>query len=199
MPSLMIHLKVGYEIGKIFNLNSYNYYLGLIAPDAPNLNGFAPKEERWAAHVRAKDLNDWRTKLNQFYLKERKNYNTDFIFGYYVHILTDIIFDDYFYISIRTKVIADKNPEKEAHNIMSNDMHNYNFKEFSKIKDILGNSVISYDINNVTKELLLQWKEKNIKRVIPIEGSIYIDENTIEELTNQVYKEVVLFKEIKAS
>lgn len=46
MPSLIIHQKIGYEISKKLLLNSYDYYLGIIAPDAPNVDGFAPKVER---------------------------------------------------------------------------------------------------------------------------------------------------------
>lgn len=103
MPSTTIHEKVGYEIGKKLNVTSYDYYLGLLAPDAPNLNGFAPKEERWPAHIRRKDLKEWRKALQNFYISNIKNYNKEFLLGYYIHILTDIIFDDYYYKDIRKK------------------------------------------------------------------------------------------------
>lgn len=191
MPSLMIHLKVGYEIGKKLNLNSYNYYLGLIAPDAPNLNGFAPKEERWPAHIRRKDLNDWRNALKEFYLANEENYNKDFIIGYYIHILTDIIFDDYFYLDIRNKVLKDNIKENEAHDVMSNDINNYYFEDYENIKKLLKSSNKSYNINNISKELLLLWKEKTIKRNIATNDSKYISEEEILRIVNQVYKETI--------
>lgn len=81
MPSAIIHEKVGYLLRKKLNINSYDYYLGLIAPDSPNLNGFAPKDERWPAHVRRKELNEWREALFKFYLKNKESYNKDFLWA----------------------------------------------------------------------------------------------------------------------
>ena len=194
MPSLMMHIKVGYEIGKKINLNSYNYYLGLIAPDAPNLHGFAPKIERWTAHIREKDLNDWRNKLNEFYFNNQENYNKEFLIGYYIHILTDIIFDDYFYFDIRKKVIQDNIQEDIAHDVMSNDINNYYFEEYQEVKDILESSNLGYNINNISSELLLSWKDKTTNRNITTNESKYITEEEILELVNQVYKETLMNK-----
>ena len=43
MPNVMIHEEVGYYLSKKLNKNSYNYFLGIIAPDAPNTYGFGKK------------------------------------------------------------------------------------------------------------------------------------------------------------
>ena len=125
MPSIMIHLEVGYLLSKKNNLNSYNYYLGLIAPDSPNLYGFGIKEERWSAHVRRKDLKEWRESLKYFYLKEKDNVPKDFLLGYTIHILTDIIYDDFFYKQVKEEILKDNILEEDAHNTMRNDMDNY--------------------------------------------------------------------------
>lgn len=190
MPSAIIHVKVGYDIGKKYSLNSYNYYLGLLAPDAPNLNGFAPKKERWQAHVRREDLTEWSRALLEFYLKNKENYPKDFLLGYYVHILTDIAFDEYFYQKIRTEI--EKQGYKEnAHQIMSNDMETYYFTEFEEIKEILKNSQVSYNINNISHELLLAWKEKIINTSNKTNNGKFVTETVIENLTNLVSKHLV--------
>ena len=63
MPSSNIHLKVAYELNKRLNINSIDFIVGNIAPDAVNINGFAPREERWTAHLRDKDLDTWIEKM----------------------------------------------------------------------------------------------------------------------------------------
>ena len=46
MPNIFIHEKVAYNLAKENKyLDTPNFYLGVLAPDAVNLNGFAPKEE----------------------------------------------------------------------------------------------------------------------------------------------------------
>ena len=58
MPNIMIHEKVAYTIAKqIKDLDTKEFYLGALSPDAVNVNGFASKEERWTSHIRDKDLN----------------------------------------------------------------------------------------------------------------------------------------------
>ena len=88
MPNITIHEKIGYELSKELNTNSYDYYLGLLSPDTPNLNGFGPKEERWASHVRRKDLNEWRNtgSVPRFEVYTMKNALID-IFCFYVRLI----------------------------------------------------------------------------------------------------------------
>ena len=44
MPNIIIHEKVAYNISKKYkSLANAEFYLGALAPDAVNLNGFAPK------------------------------------------------------------------------------------------------------------------------------------------------------------
>lgn len=191
MPNITIHEKIGYELSKELNTNSYDYYLGLLSPDTPNLNGFGPKEERWASHVRRKDLNEWRNSLKDFYHNNKDKYNKDFLLGYIIHILTDIIFDDYFYRDIRKEIIKDYGCDKDsAHKIMRKDMDKYYFKEFEDIKDILSSSNNSYDILNNTKENILKWKNKNIEINILEDTSEYINEKILVELKSIILKEL---------
>lgn len=190
MPSAVIHEKVGYNLGKKFSLNSYAYYLGLLAPDAPNLNGFAPKKDRWQAHIRRENLKEWNTALLKFYLKNKENYPKDFLLGYYIHILTDIIFDEYIYLNIRTEIEL-QGYKENAHQIMSNDMESYYFIEFEDIKRILKKNQTSYNINNISKELLNAWKEKIISSSKRNNQVKFVTEKVIENLTEMVAKRLV--------
>lgn len=192
MPSITIHLQIGYLISKKININSYNYYLGIIAPDSPNLNGFGIKEERWSAHIRKKDLNNWRKDLKDFYYNEIKNYPKDFLLGYYIHILTDIIYDDYFYKIVKEEIIKDNILEENAHNTMREDMDKYYFKELDIIKNILLNDNTSYNINSISKEKIILWKNKCINNFPSNNNSKYISNKLIKDLANKVYEELLM-------
>lgn len=186
----MIHEKVGDYLSTKINKDSYEYYLGLLAPDTPNLEGFAPKEERWMAHQRRKDYGEWRKSLKEFYAKEKNNYNEDFIIGYYIHILTDIVFDDFLYLKVRDEIEKTYSRE-ESHNIMRSDMDKYYFEGIERIKKVLKESNNTYNILNVKEEKLLLWKEKQVNLFSKKNGAIYINENVIEELQEQVFKELM--------
>ena len=192
MPSITIHERVGEYIAKKENISSYDYYLGLLAPDAPNLEEFAPREERWMAHQRRKDYDEWKKSIKNFYHQEKNYYPKDFMIGYYIHVITDIIFDDLFYESVREKILEEY-PFEKAHDIMRKDMNLYYFKEIESIKDLLIKEDKSYDILNISKERLLKWKNKKIEEWNPPNKSVYISEELLKELEEKVYEE---FKKI---
>lgn len=188
MPSIMIHEKVGYDLSKKLHISSYDYYLGLLAPDAPNLNGFAPKEERWMAHQRKQDYEEWKQSLVQFYQKEKNNYSRDFLIGYAIHILTDIVYDDLLYLKIRERILKDYSME-EAHQVMGLDMEHYSFPEIHEIQNILSGSNQSYDILNITKDTMLLWKEKRMSQVNETYNCKYLNDGDVSFLSEQVFKE----------
>lgn len=190
MPNIMIHEEVGYFVSKRIHINSYEFFLGLLAPDSVNYNGFAAKEIRWTSHQRKKDLQEWKDNLNNFYIKEKNNYPKDFIIGYYIHILTDIIYDEFLYAKVKEKILKDNFKQKEAHEIMGQDMNKYYFSEIEEIKEILKSNNNSYDILNINKDLLLKWKEKQINNFNNKNNSKYIDEDVINVLNNEVYKRI---------
>ena len=190
MPNVMIHEEVGYFLSNKLNKNSYNYYLGVLAPDAPNTYGFGKKEDRWLAHQRKKDYNEWRKSLKEFYQKEKNNYEEDFLLGYYIHILTDIVYDDFIYLKVREKIIEDGYSMEESHDIMRNDMDKYYFKEISDIKEILNKENTTYEINGISKELMGKWKDKTLNELSNINKSRYISDDVINTLNELVYKEL---------
>ena len=73
MPTCLFHLNVSKKIAEKYpKYDTPNFYIGTIAPDAVNLNGFAEKNIRWAAHKRAKNLDEWKQNIIEFYNKEKK-------------------------------------------------------------------------------------------------------------------------------
>ena len=190
MPNVMIHEEVGYFLSNKLNKNSYNYYLGLLAPDSPNTYGFGKKEDRWLAHQRRKDYNEWRNSLKEFYNQEKNNYNEDFLLGYYIHILTDIIYDDFLYLKVREEILKDGYSLEESHDIMRNDMDKYYFNEIEEVKNILSKENKTFEINGINKELMSKWKDKVLEEFTNKNESIYITKELINTLNELVYKEV---------
>ena len=190
MPNIMIHEEVGHFLSKKLNKNSYNYYLGLLAPDSPNTYGFGKKEDRWLAHQRRKDYNEWRNSLKEFYNQEKNNYNEDFLLGYYIHILTDIIYDDFLYLKVREEILKDGYSLEESHDIMRNDMDKYYFNEIEEVKNILSKENETFEINGINKELMSKWKDKVLEEFTNKNESIYITKELINTLNELVYKEV---------
>ena len=81
MPCIRIHEEVAYYYAKKNKeFDNSNFYLGVLAPDTPNLNGFAPKIERWTAHQRAKDYQEWKNNIIKFYNENKTKYDKYFIF-----------------------------------------------------------------------------------------------------------------------
>ena len=190
MPNVMIHEEVGYYLSKKLNKNSYNFYLGIIAPDAPNTYGFGKKEDRWLAHQRRKDYDEWRKSLKDFYNQEKNNYDEDFLLGYYIHILTDIIYDDYLYLKVKEEIQKDAKDKDMYHEIMRDDMDKYYFKEIETIKNILNKENKTYEINGISEELMLEWKKKVLKDFANENTSVYITNEIINTLNELVYKEL---------
>ena len=198
MPSSNIHLKVAYELNKRLNINSPDFIVGNIAPDAVNVNGFAPKEERWPAHLRNKDLDIWISNAKEFYFLNKDKYNYEFLLGYISHILTDILHDKYLYMKQRTQIIKDtKCEDNEAHDILRNDMDNYSFSDFDAIKEVLSNYQNTFEILNVKKEQLDRWIKIVLEKYRENGHSIYQTEDDIESLINMVIEELkeLMYKE----
>lgn len=189
MPNVKIHERVGNYIGKKINKNSYDYYLGLLAPDSPNVDGFAPKEERWMAHQRRKDYDDWREEISKFYDLQKSYYPEDFLLGYYIHVVTDIVYDDYFYLDIREKILEEI-PLDKSHDVMRKDMDEYYDEDLDRIKNILKENDTSYDILNISKKELQRWKEKEINSWNPPSSCKYITEDILKDLEEKVYEEI---------
>ena len=102
MASCMIHLYTGwlYAQKNARLLRNPSFYLGCVMPDCVNVDGFADKETRWRAHVRAKDLSLWEKNAADFYHKNQGATSDALLTGYTIHILSDILWDRYFHDSV---------------------------------------------------------------------------------------------------
>ena len=189
MPNTVVHEEVGYKKKKKLDVSSYEFYLGLMAPDAVNVEHFANKQERWTSHVRDKDLNIWKENLKKFYKEEKNKINNDFLLGYTIHILTDIVYDEYFEEKIHKEILKN-NQEKDYWYIKWSDMDKYSFKEQSTINTILLKNNNYIEIKNITKEKLLKWKEKYLKNQSNLNKSLYFNQKIIDNLNIRVEEEL---------
>lgn len=192
MPNIRIHEEVAYIYTR--NHKEYdnkNFYLGVLAPDSPNLEGFAPKVERWTAHQRDKDYDEWERKIKKFYIENKDKYNKYFIFGYLFHVITDIVYDRDIYLDVREIIMKDNISLEDSHNVMRKDMDYYgtNFKEFDYIKSKLLEIDEYYDILNITKEKLEAWTKLNLEDQVKKQPK-YISKEIIDTLTKIVEKEL---------
>lgn len=191
MPTIAIHEEVAYEIAKIYtNLDTGAFYLGALAPDTVNLKGFAPKEERYKSHIRNKDLNIWLSNVKEFFKNNKNKYEKNFLLGYILHIITDIVYDQYFYWPVREQLVKDNITEGEQHQILRTSMEEYGYQNENKpfwlhVKKHLYN-VESYNIQNIKKEDLLLWKNKCLQHHQSQSANKYITKPQILELTNKV-------------
>ena len=187
MPSSNIHLKVANELNKRLNINSIDFIVGNIAPDAVNINGFASREKRWSAHLRDKDLDTWISNAKNFYYQNKDKYNNEFLLGYISHILTDVLHDKYLYMRQRNQIEEDtKYVGEDAHDILREDMNNYSFQEFEELKVQLQDYDNKYEILNITKDDLNAWIRKTLESYRENTTSKYQTEEDIEFLINAV-------------
>lgn len=187
MPTTVIHEIVAKKISdKYPYLDNYDFYFGSIAPDAVNLEGFAEKSLRWNAHLRDSNLETWKKNIIDFYNHEEKSL---FLKGYIIHIMTDIIYDQYIYDEVIEKI--EKLNVENPHRYMTKEMDTFgNNKNHLYVINCLKNSNQTFEIRNISKELLSKWKEKIINQKLENRTSAYITEEVIDKLFLLTTKEL---------
>lgn len=200
MPTVIIHEEVAYLMTKKYQeLDQGDFYLGALAPDAPNLHGFAPKELRWTAHLRDENLDIWLNNVKEFYQNNEDKYNKYFLLGYVFHIITDIVYDRSFYGRVIEKIQRDNIKKEDQHDVIRDSMLSYGYETakepfFSEIKKKLQN-VSGYNIRNIEKETLIAWKNKCLSNHNSENNknkkNKYITKNDIIELTSKVEEEFI--------
>lgn len=109
MPGQMMHLYVGSRCWQQRNRQGDygQFLLGCIAPDGVNAKGFASKEMRWHAHLRDENLSVWKENARRFYQQQQREFcDRDYLFGYFVHVMTDILWDESFNQALDEKICA---------------------------------------------------------------------------------------------
>ncbi len=193
MPITSIHEEIALLVTKKYkDLDKSDFYLGAMAPDSVNLEFFAPKEERWTAHLRKRDLTDWRINLKKYYNREKNNYNKEFLLGYITHILTDIIYDDYYYDIVKDKQIENNVPKDLTHSMQGKDMEYYS--SVSKYKDEIREKLQSinefYYILNITPKTMELYRDKELNKTYEVIEPTYFNEEFLIEISNNVLEEL---------
>lgn len=199
MPTVLIHEEVAYNIAKKYKqLDNKDFYLGALAPDTVNLNGFASKEERWNSHLRNENLDTWLENVKKFYNENKDKYNKYFLLGYVLHIITDIVHDKYFYQDIRTAMTNNNINEDDQHPLLRKYMLEYGYlDENNQIREYINDLLkehTGYNIKNISKEDLIAWKSKCFSNYNEkVHPNNYITKNHIKELSKKTEEEFKTF------
>lgn len=106
MPASLTHLLVGRSVLPLLSPEEPGqYYLGCVAPDAPNLDGFAPKEVRWSAHLRDGETDRWVENAARF-VSGCAPGERSLALGYAVHVVGDAVWDEQFEKGLRKAIGA---------------------------------------------------------------------------------------------
>ena len=194
MPNALVHLNVGNKLVKKYKkLDDEKFYLGLITPDSNKINDNLEKSERWRAHLRAKNLDVWEDNVIKFYDDNIDKYDKNYLLGYCIHILTDIVFD---------RIYFDKNIDQiHQMGIWQDEFEFYheNLRKYEanqtfenwwkevlrKIKHAKGISINLLSIDEIEK-----WRDKKLEEYEDLEKCNYgfITEELIDEATKDVEK-----------
>lgn len=201
MPTVLIHEEVAYNIAKKYKeFDNADFYLGALAPDTVNLNGFASKDKRWNSHIRNENLDIWLNNIKEFYIENKDKYNKYFLLGYILHLITDIVHDKYFYQNIRNQMTNNNISEEEQHPLLRKYMEEYGYlTENNQIREYISNLLKNhpgYNIKNISKEDMISWKNKCFSDYHrKVNSNNYITKNHIQELskkTEEVFKTFIV-------
>ncbi len=203
MPSILFHELIGYKFTKIHKeYKTPLFFLGVMVPDAVNAYGFASKEDRWRTHLRNKNLDIWENNLIKFYNENKMKYENDYLLGYFIHVITDIICDRIFQDSIYPDLLS-KGIEKELiYKYYENDLkklENSNINSewwiFCK-KAFLSAEII--EINGMNKKMIIDWIQyvTNNYEKRKYEKNEYLTEifekNVLEKIEKIIYKNRII-------
>ncbi|MFI3307857.1 MAG: hypothetical protein R3Y21_04745 [Mycoplasmatota bacterium] len=87
MASAIIHMCVAKEINKKLKRETKDYYLGSIAPDTNKILGQTKAKAHFYNEIELVDLDMFKNKYPDFY-------NNDFDLGYYIHLYTDLLWNE---------------------------------------------------------------------------------------------------------
>lgn len=166
MPGSITHLKTAYYYNvRHGSKNDGKLYLGSVVPDCVNIDGHAPKSLRWPAHLRESSLDAWQDNAAAFFNAHKCDTDTDYLKGYILHILTDIVWDRSFDMSLYALLLRSGVPEDRLKESRWEEIYAYErtqFKEKWLIEDCLPKlgSAEAEDIGTLDKAAVERWKQK---------------------------------------
>lgn len=162
MPSIMFHELVGYKFAKKHReFDTDLFYLGLMVPDSVNAYGFASKEKRWKAHFRDSNLDKWQENILNFYKQNINNYERNYLMGYLIHVLTDIICDRIYQNNIYPNLLEKGYSKDQAYKLyeegikkFENSNINEQWWQYVKTNFQKANRI---EINNIREKMIEDW------------------------------------------
>ena len=133
MPLPMVHLGVAKNLlDKIKVDNISIYYLGAISPDAVHMRENSKREDKNISHLHNTDIKIWKENAKDLILNNSLKKNIDFYFGYGIHVLTDICWNETIYSIFGVRYDADKTPVQDKMWAYYNDTDKLDFELYEK-------------------------------------------------------------------
>lgn len=160
MASTVIHMAVAHEINKELKRNEKLLLLGAIAPDiSKEIN-----QDRRISHF---SMDTPYPNLMMFKRKYQNHFDDDFVFGYYIHLYTDYVWEKTFIPNFNKHIILDDIGNKMRLN--ENVLGRYLYNDYTNMNTLL--------LDEYTMDLSLFYEElpkvNNIITEIPMD-KLYI-------------------------
>lgn len=168
MPLPMIHLGVAVKLN-IPITKSAEFYLGNIAPDAVHMrNGFV-HEDKTRSHCNARNINAIDELLPLCGMIEGSiGAKREFLFGYLVHILTDIFWSDSVLMVFKERYYSDPEPVQDRRMTYYNDTDQLDFEFYNRLdwRENVWSMLASaqgFDVAGaVSKEEVTLWRDRTL-------------------------------------
>ena len=170
MPLPMIHLATAREYAKDFStlLNCPEFYLGSISPDAIHMRVNTERKDKNVTHLHAEG-DSWKDNVLKFLKQSKTNPNYNFLLGYGIHILTDIIWHETIYIAFKRQYEKDSNPLQDIRWAYYNDTDQLDFElyEICEWRKNIWNLLKKSDRCSVEGILetdeIIAWKDRTLE------------------------------------
>ena len=195
MATTFMHLYVAQALAEQLAVSDRSqYYLGSIAPDSVNVDGFAEKAVRWKAHLRHKDFVQWYQNVSAFYRANRDTFpDRNLLLGYAVHILTDLAWDGYYFNRIRPHMQSLEHPPIPDWDACIQDSFRYDSGQIhaewweKRVKRQLRQAV-PQPIGSVSAEVLGRYRRyvaDAYEKTLQQEPALFITDTVLNELAKE--------------
>lgn len=165
MASVIIHLAVAKKVNEVLKREQNALFLGAMAPDAAKLVGSSRKISHFIT-----DPDSSTPELNIFLDKYKDDLDDTFVLGYFIHLVTDVLWFDEFLINfVNDNIITTKTGEKlelddkDVLDIIYNDFTSMN-QEVLKYYDL--NLEDFYKLESLPKSKIKEFPETYFYDVI---------------------------------
>lgn len=177
MPLPMVHLGVANNIVESgFHVDDLpDFYLGVISPDAIHMRHNADRTDKHKTHLIPEgkmmeeiDEQEYCSFLLNFVKTRKSHVNTSFLWGYCIHILTDLLWSKSVYSDFVAKYREDPSPVQDERWAYYNDTDILDFELFrgcrwrEKVWDLLKQAEASDFLDLLSAGEIRAWKERTL-------------------------------------